>query len=355
MPQINEILQHMEELGASDVHLVTGAPITYRIDGVLVRANDRVLRSQEVEILLFELLTDEGIRRFEKTGDLDTSYTIPGFARFRVNMYRHHHGPGGVLRMIPMSPPTLEELALPDTVRRLAECKEGLVLVTGPTNSGKSTTLAAMINHLNQVEHKHIITLEDPVEFVHDNKGCLVTQRQVGLDTGSFAVALRAAMREDPDVILVGEMRDLETIHLALTASELGLTVFGTLHTRSACQTISRVIDAFPHDQQAQIRVALSECLVGVISQRLVRRMNGTGRVPVLELMVKNSGIAHMIREGKAHQIQSAIQTGGKDGMKIFEQHYSELVRAGVIAPEREVTRNAPARPTADAHLEPTG
>ncbi len=332
VPQINEILSHMKELNASDVHLVTGAPVTYRINGDLVPANDRDLSAQEVELLLYEILSDEQIKVFESRWDLDSSYMVPGFARFRVNLFRHHRGPGGVMRIIPEEPPTLLELGFPETVTRLAEIRQGLVLVTGPTNCGKSTTLAAMINHLNQTTQKHIITLEDPLEFVHTNNRCLITQRQVGLHTTTFATALRAALREDPNVVLVGEMRDLETIHMALTAAELGLCVFGTLHTKSAAQTVNRLIDAFPHSQQSQIRVMLSESLKGIIAQQLIRRSDRPGRIAVLEILVNTPAIGHMIREGKSQQIPTAIQTGRKEGMQLFENHLAQFVQDGIIA-----------------------
>ena len=334
MPQIDEILKHMKELDASDVHLVTGSPITFRIHGDLVPANDRALSAAEVELLLYEMIGAEHLESFEKRWDLDTSHMIEGYARFRVNLFRDHRGPGGVLRIIPEDPPTLGELGFSDVVTKLAESTRGLILVTGPTNSGKSTTLAAMINHLNETTAKHIITLEDPLEFVHRNKRCLITQRQVGSHTRDFATGLRAALREDPNVILVGEMRDLETIHLALTAAELGLCVFGTLHTKSAAQTVNRMIDAFPADQQSQIRVLLSEGLKGVIAQQLVRRADGHGRVAAYEIMINNPAIANMIREGKTYQITTSIQTGKREGMQLLEQHLAQLMEAGIIAPE---------------------
>lgn len=334
MAQVDEILRHMKELDASDVHLASGAPVTFRIHGDLVPANDRALAPAEVELLLYEFLGDEQIDYFEKHWDLDTSHTIDGYARFRVNVFRDHRGIGGVLRIIPEDPPTLAELGFGDVVTRLAESQRGLTLVTGPTNSGKSTTLAAMINHLNETTTKHIITLEDPLEFVHRNKRCLITQRQVGSHTRDFAVALRAALRQDPNVILVGEMRDLETIHLALTAAELGLCVFGTLHTKSAAQTVNRVIDAFPADQQSQIRVLLSEGLRGVVAQQLIRRANGQGRVPAYEIMINTPAIGNMIREGKTFQISTAIQTGRREGMQLLEQHLAQLVEEGQISPD---------------------
>ncbi len=337
MPQIDDILAHMKELDASDTHLMTGAPVTYRIYSDLVPANEQPLSRNDIELLLYEILEDDQIKLFEETGDLDTSYTSPGFARFRVNLFRDHRGPGGVFRIIPEEPPTLEQLEFPPIIAKLAESQRGLVLVTGPTNSGKTTTLAAMVNHLNEHFSKHIVTLEDPLEFVHENKQCVITQRQVGIHTKSFASALRAALREDPDVIMVGEMRDLETIHLALTAAELGLSVFGTLHTKSAAQTVTRLIDAFPIDQQTQIRVMLSESMNGIISQQLVRRADGNGRIAALEIMINNSAIANMIRENKTHQLNTTIQTGRKAGMQRMSQHLAQLIEAGVVNPEAAV------------------
>ncbi|MEW5700890.1 MAG: type IV pilus twitching motility protein PilT [Candidatus Zixiibacteriota bacterium] len=334
MPQIDDILRHMKELDASDVHLVTAAPVTFRIRGELVPANDRPLAAPEVELLVYEILSSEQIESFESQWDLDTAHTIPGYARFRVNVFRDHRGPAAVLRLIPEEPPTLAALGFPEVVTRLAETTRGLVLVTGPTNSGKSTTLAAMINHLNETQGRHIITLEDPLEFVHVNKRCLINQRQVGSHTRDFARALRASLREDPNVVLVGEMRDLETIHLALTAAELGLCVFATLHTKNAAQTVNRLIDAFPADQQAQTRVLLSEGLRGVLAQQLLRRADGTGRIAAMEIMLNTPAIANMIREGKTHQLISAIQTGRREGMQLLEHHLAQLTDEGVITTE---------------------
>jgi twitching motility protein PilT len=353
MPQIDDILSHMKDIDASDVHLATGSPVTYRIYNDLVRANERILSKRDVELLIYEFLQDEQIKVFEQTSDLDTSYTYPGFARFRVNVFRDQRGPGAVFRIIPEQPPTLAKLQFPAVVARLAENPRGLTLVTGPTNSGKTTTLAAMINHLNETQSKHIITLEDPLEFVHENKECLITQRQVGVHTRSFAAALRACLREDPNVIMVGEMRDLETIHLALTAAELGLSVLGTLHTRSAAQTVTRLIDAFPYEQQPQIRVMLSESLRGIISQQLVRRADGNGRVAVLEILTSTPAIAHMIRENKTQQINTAIQTGRRDGMQLMAQHLQQLIEAGVVSPDAAAGMDNPKSLVADEQLKP--
>ncbi len=338
MPQIDEILRHMKDLDASDVHLVTGAPVTFRILGDLIPANEHPLSRQEIELLLYEILTSAQIENFEHNWDLDTAYTITGYARFRVSCFQHHRGPGAVMRLIPEDPPTLASLGFPEIVTRLAETQRGLILMTGPTNSGKTTTLAAMVNHLNETQKKHIITLEDPLEFVHKNKRCLITQRQVGAHSHDFATALRAALRQDPNVIMVGEMRDLETIHLALTAAELGLCVFGTLHTKSAAQTVNRVIDAFPYEQQSQIRTLLSESLRGIMSQQLVKRADGRGRVAALEILINTPAVGFMIREGKTHQIPSTLQTGRKEGMQLMEQHLAQLFEQGIITREAAVS-----------------
>ena len=238
------------------------------------------------------------------------------------------------MRLIPEDPPTLAGLGFPEIVTRLAETPRGLILITGPTNSGKTTTLAAMVNHLNETQKKHIITLEDPLEFVHKNKKCLITQRQVGAHSHDFATALRAALRQDPNVIMVGEMRDLDTIQLALTAGELGLCVFGTLHTKNAAQTVNRLIDAFPYEQQLQIRTLLAEVLRGVISQQLVKRADGRGRVAALEILVNTAAVSFMIREGKTHQIPTTIQTSRKEGMQLMEQHLAQLLETGIITRE---------------------
>jgi twitching motility protein PilT len=305
-----------------------------RINGVLEKTKHKPLTVEEVRLLLYELLTDRQIQKFEQTGDIDIAYTLDGLARFRVNLFKKHPGLAAAFRLIPREIPTLDALGFPEVLKEMLSKRSGLILVTGPTNSGKTTTLAAMVDHLNEHMNYHILTLEDPLEFIHPNKNCLIHQRQIGEHSLSFANALRAGLREDPNVILVGEMRDNETISLALTAAEVGLLVLGTLHTKSATQTISRVIDAFPVDQQPQIRLALSEILVGVCSQQLLRKAEGGGRVAALEIMVRNHAISNLIRESKAHQITNTIVMGRKEGMQLMDDHLKQLVSAQVVTAE---------------------
>lgn len=334
MPKIDAFLRIMRDAGASDLHLSTGSVPVLRINGGLEEAEHRPLSGDEVRHLVYELLTDAQIEHLEAYGELDCAHTIDGVARFRIHAYKKHPGMAAAFRVIPHDIPTLESLGMPDVLRGMLEQRSGLILVTGPTNSGKSTTLAAMVDYLNRNQSYHIITLEDPLEFVHSNKRCMINQRQIGEHSRSFADALRGALRADPNVILVGEMRDLETISLALTAAELGLLVMGTLHTKSAAQTISRVADAFPVEQQAAVRHAFSEVLVGICSQQLLRRKDGRGRVAALEILVGTPPVRTMIREAKGHQVNNVIMTGRKDGMKLRDQHLRELVEADVVTPE---------------------
>jgi twitching motility protein PilT len=280
------------------------------------------------------LLTDTQSARLESQGDLDCAYTLPGVARFRINIYRKYPGLAAAFRIIPNEVPTLDTLGFPPVLKEMLAHRSGLILVTGPTNSGKSTTLAAMVDHLNSTQDRHIITLEDPLEFIHPNRRCLVNQRQIGEHAQDFASALRAALREDPDVILVGEMRDLETISLALTAAEVGQLVLGTLHTKSAAQTVSRMVDPFPAAQQVQIRHMVSEVLTGICTQQLVKRIDGKGRVAALEILVGNTAIRNLIREQKNHLINNAIITGRKEGMQLLDQHLARLVDDGTVRPE---------------------
>ncbi len=331
MPKIDPFLKIMHEHGASDLHIGDGSVPMLRINGVLEKTKHKILSVEEVKILLYELLTDTQINQFETAGELDVAYTLPDVARFRINMYKKYVGLGAAFRIIPNNIPSLESLGLPDVLQKMLAQKNGLILVTGPTNSGKSTTLAAMIDYLNEHRNYHIITLEDPLEFIHSNKNCLINQRQIGQHSESFASALRAALREDPNVILVGEMRDNETISLALTAAEVGLLVLGTLHTKSAVQTVSRVVDVFPPDQQSQVRIALSEVLIGICCQQLVKRADGTGRVAALEIMLQTPAISNLIREAKSHQINNAIVTGKQLGMQQLDQHLKDLVTQKVI------------------------
>lgn len=332
MARIDTFLEIMQKAGASDLHLSAGQTPMLRVHGVLERAKHRPLTEEEVRLLIYELLADPQIARFEAEGELDCAYTLEGVARFRINVYRKHPGLAAALRIIPNDIPTLDQLGFPPVLKTLLQQKAGLILVTGPTNSGKTTTLAAMVDYLNENMKYHIITLEDPLEFIHTSKQCLINQRQIGDHSRSFASALRAALREDPNVVLVGEMRDLETISLALTAAELGLLVLGTLHTKSAAQTISRITDAFPPEQQAAVRVALSEVLVGICSQQLLRRADRAGRVAAQEILVANTAVRNLIREGKTHQVNNVITTGRKEGMRLLDHHLRELVEQGIVA-----------------------
>jgi twitching motility protein PilT len=337
MPKIDKLLEIVKSADASDLHLVAGTAPLVRVHGKLQRTRHRDLSDDEVKRLVYEILTDEQIRRFEKSGDLDLAYGVEGLGRFRVNIYKTYAGIGGAIRIIPQQPPDLRALGFSEAVCDLAESSAGLILVTGPTNSGKTTTLAAMVEHMNSNSSRHIITLEDPVEYIHTNKNSLISQRQIGLHSESFARGLRAALREDPDVILVGEMRDLETIAMAITAAEVGLLVMGTLHTRSASASVDRVIEVFPVEQQQQIRVMLADSLRGIVSQQLPRRADGRGRVAAYELLVRTTSIASMIREQKTYQIPTAIQTGRKQGMQLMDTHLQELVESGQITPEESM------------------
>jgi len=337
MAKIDELLRIVKDFNASDLHLSAGGPPIVRVNGQLNKARHKNLTSENIQQLLYEILADEQIRRFEKEGDLDFAYSIPDVARYRINLYRSQCGLGAAIRLIPEQILDLETLGFSDTLTKLAQSKSGLLLVTGPTNSGKTTTLAAIVDHINTHSARHIITLEDPIEYVHMGKNSLVTQRQIGLHSPSFAQALRAALREDPDVVLVGEMRDIETISLAVTAAELGLLVLGTLHTHTASSTVNRVIDVFPNQQQQQIRIMFSDTLLGIVSQQLLRRADGSGRIVAYELLIRNTSISNLIREGKVHQIPTAIQTGRKQGMRLLDNHISALLESGVITAEEAI------------------
>jgi twitching motility protein PilT len=328
---VAELLIQTKERGGSDLHLSAGSPPLMRLHGLLTTIEAEPLSRDVVHRMVYEILNDDQRRLFEEHRDLDFAIEVGDVARFRVNVFNQRNGEGAVFRVIPTQIRTFQELGLPEVVQTLALRENGLVLVTGPTGSGKSTTLAAMIDLVNSTQKKHIITLEDPIEFVHRSKNCLVNQREIGAHTKTFAAALRAALREDPDVILVGEMRDLETISLALTAAETGHLVFGTLHTKSAPKTVDRIIDAFPPAQQQQIRVQLAEALQGVISQILLPTKDRKGRVAALEIMVATVAIRNLIREGKTHQMPSSIQTGTQAGMQSLEQALRTLVMQGRI------------------------
>ncbi len=334
MAQIDQFLKVLVEQGGSDLHLTTGSPPVMRVHGSMQRLKFRELTPKDMETLVYEIMEEDWRMRFLETKDFDFAYEIAGLARFRVNVFWQRKGLGAVLRTIPSEILTADQLGLPEVIRKLCMLSKGLVLVTGPTGSGKSTTLAAMVDLINDTRKDHVLTIEDPIEFTHPNKECLVNQREIGTNTQSFASALRAALREDPDVILVGEMRDRETIELGITAAETGHLVFGTLHTNSAPKTVDRIIDVFPAEEQEQIRSMLAESLKGVISQVLMRKKGGKGRVAAQEIMVGTSAVSNLIRENKIHQIPSIIQTGKKDGMQLLDQHVMEHLMSGAVSPQ---------------------
>lgn len=342
---IEDLMEEVVERGGSDLHLSAGLPPYIRISGKLTATQHEPLTAEECQQLIFGMLNNTQRKNLEQNWELDCSYGVKGLARFRVNVYRDRGTYAACLRALASKIPSMSTLNLPEVVREVSEKPRGLVLVTGPTGSGKSTTLASMINNINTTRSEHILTVEDPIEFVYEPIKSLIHQRQVGEDTKSFANALRAALREDPDVILVGEMRDLETISLAISAAETGHLVFGTLHTSSASQTVDRMVDVFPAEQQQQIRVQLSGSLVAVFSQTLVPKKSPKpgeyGRVMAQEIMVITPAIANLIREGKTSQIYSAIQTGGKLGMQTLEKVLSELYRAGTISFEAAMSKSS--------------
>lgn len=332
MAAIDDLFKIMVEQNASDLHITSGSPPYLRLHGKMVALNYKELSSQEVQGLLFEILTEKQKKSFIEKWELDCAYTVPGLARFRCNVFMQRKGLAGVFRIIPEKIKSAQELNIPNGILDLIDCDRGLILVTGPTGSGKSTTLAAMIHEINMTQESHIITVEDPIEFVHQNIKSVVNQREIGSHTKSFSNALKAALREDPDILLVGELRDLETISLALTAAETGHIVFGTLHTNNAAKTVDRIIDVFPSNQQAQIRTMLSESLRGVVAQTLFPRVDGQGRVAAYEILKGTKAVANLIREGKIHQIPSAIQTGLGQGMISFEKYIDDLVKKGKVA-----------------------
>ena len=331
MPKIDQFLELLLKHEGSDLHLSCGSEPVMRVHGHLQRVKFRPLTAADLKTLFYEILTEAQKEQYEATMDLDFAYEIPGAARFRGNFFNQHRGPAAVFRIIPSRVLTADELGLPEPIRKFTELNKGLVLVTGPTGSGKSTTLAAMIDLINQTRPEHILTIEDPIEFVHQSQRALVNQREVGPHTRSFASALKAALREDPDVILIGEMRDRETISLALTAAETGHLVFGTLHTNSAHKTVDRIIDTFPGELQHQVRAMLSESLRGVVAQQLLRKKGGKGRVAAHEIMVGTPAVSNLIREAKTFQIPSSIQTGKRDGMILMDQSIMNLMMAGTV------------------------
>ncbi|MBA3842034.1 MAG: type IV pilus twitching motility protein PilT [Actinobacteria bacterium] len=342
MTSIDDLLSFMVERDASDLHLTAGSPPVIRVNGRLERLPDHdKLTPEETRDLIYRIVSTEQQKQLETRRQLDFSYSVPGLARFRVNAYFQRASVGGAFRLIPAEIKTLEDLNLPPRLYELAEKPRGLILVTGPTGSGKSTTLAALIDRVNQTRHEHILTIEDPIEFLHWHRTCIVNQREIGPDATSFGEALRSALRQDPDVILVGEMRDLETIATALTAAETGHLVFATLHTQSAPQTIDRVIDVFPAEQQDQVRVQLAGTLQAVVTQNLLPTADGAGRVAALEILIPDDAVRNLIRTGKVEQIYSVMQTSTSRGMLTMEQSLADLVLRRVIATEVAVSRSS--------------
>ncbi|AHF07420.1 type IV pilus twitching motility protein PilT [Desulfitobacterium metallireducens] len=334
MLNIESLLQLAVEHKASDIHLAVESPPVLRIDGVLTRIGEEKLSRQELDQFAHSLMNETQAQRFLEMGELDFSYSLSGVGRFRVNAFRQRGSVAVVIRIIPFTVPSPESLGLPSVCIELAKLEKGLVLVTGPTGSGKSTTLASLIDYINRTRSAHIVTIEDPIEYLHQHRLSLVNQREIGNDTLSFANALRSVLRQDPDVILVGEMRDLETISTAVTAAETGHLVFSTLHTNDATQAVDRMIDVFPPYQQQQIRVQLAAVLQGVLAQQLLPRADKQGRVAAFEILRVTQGARNLIREGKTHQLPTVIQTGGKQGMQSMERGLQDLVRQGLISPE---------------------
>jgi twitching motility protein PilT len=331
MSRVDTFLELVVKQNGSDLHLVSGNPPRIRLYGEMFPIKYRDLTADESQQLLYEIMNDRQRDQFESEGDIDFAYEVPGLSRFRVNVFHHIDGMGAVFRAIPSDIKTLNELGLPPVLKNLARQRKGLILVTGPTGSGKTTTLAAMIDFINTERKGHILTIEDPVEFLHRNKGCLISQREVGSHTKGFADALRSALREDPDVILVGEMRDLETIGLAVTAAEMGILVMATLHTSGAPASVDRIINVFPPGEEPFIRTMLSTSLCGVVSQELIRRADGQGRVAAIEILINNSATSNIIREGKTEQLDNAIQSGGMQGMQSMDNALRRLLDAKLI------------------------
>jgi twitching motility protein PilT len=336
--ELDALLAALIAAGGSDLHLTVGAPPTIRIHGDLSHLpHHEELTASDTARLIRSVVNDEQWERFERDLELDLAYDVPGLSRFRVNLFQQRNVYGSVMRAIPHDIKALDELGMPEQVARFARLPRGLVLVTGPTGSGKTTTLASLVDLANRTRHDHIVTIEDPIEFLHKHKRCLVNQREVGVDTGGFATALKHVLRQDPDIILVGELRDLETVSTALTAAETGHLVLATLHTQSAAQTVDRVIDIFPPHQQQEIRAQLSTSLQGIVTQALMKRSDGGGRAVVCEVMFATAAIRNLIREGKNHQIPSFMQSSGADGMLTFDQHLARRVHEGAVSYDRAI------------------
>ncbi len=336
-PELDALLEQLVLQEGSDLHLRYGEPPIYRISGDLVKTENLILGDRELEHLIYGIMTPEQRTIFKQQLEYDMAYEIPGVARFRVNLFRQMGHIAAVMRTIPLNIKTIDELGLPQVFKKIAQLPRGLVLVTGPTGSGKSTTLAAIIEFINQNARKHIITVEDPIEFMHRDKNSIIEQREVGLDTNSYSEALRRVIRQNPDIILVGEMRDLETIAETITAAETGHLVFSTLHTIDAVQTVDRIIDVFPPSHQQQIRLQLSMTLQAVVTETLLRKKNDAGRIPAFEIMICNSAVRSAIREAKTHQIFTAIQTGSRTGMITMDQYLKNLYRQGAIDYEEAI------------------
>ena len=340
MAKIDAFFKLMNDQGASDLHLTAGQQPALRIRGEIERVKYKTLENDDLRAMIYEITPEDKIKTFEETGDVDFGYEIQGLARYRANLFMQRNGVSAVFRQIPSNIMSVEQLGLPAVVARLAALPRGLVIVTGPTGSGKSTTLAAIIDEANRLRKDHIITIEDPIEFVHESKGCIVNQRELGAHTRSFAASLRGALREDPDIILVGEMRDLETISLAIEAASTGHLVFATLHTSSAMKTVDRIIEVFPAEQQAQIRSTLSDSIRGILAQVLFKRIDRKGRCPALEILIATPAVRNLIRENKSHQITSSMQTGKKYGMQILDDAIMDLYNKGWVSPDEAYAKS---------------
>ncbi|MDA3786454.1 MAG: type IV pilus twitching motility protein PilT [Deltaproteobacteria bacterium] len=334
MAQIDAFFKLMNEQGASDLHMIAGQKPILRIRGDIERVKYKILENDELKAMFYEIITEEKAKKFEETGDVDFGYEISGLARYRGNLFQQKYGVGAVFREIPSEILSVQQLNLPPVVGKLSGLPKGMVLVTGPTGSGKSTTLAAVIDECNRTRSDHILTIEDPIEFVHRSQLAVINHREVGTHTKSFAAALRGALREDPDIIMVGEMRDLETISLAMEAAMTGHLVFGTLHTLNAAKTVDRIIEIFPSDQQAQVRSTLADALKAVVSQTLFKRVDVKGRCAALEVLICTPAVRNLIREGKTYQIPSAMQTGKKYGMQTLDDAIMDYLQRGWIAPD---------------------